>query len=189
MNAREAAIRARLLLTERNEALGITLPKIQALVSTTLESYIRMAFTDRSKRELLKTKFTDVVFTGGSCDLEPLTDGTNGRINLKELRETPVYNQAEATVYTWVNCYNQLVNGRPVGGDAPALFLEGSILKARLADGDLASDEKIVFTVTNYPAVVDDLPLTLEHDFVMYLSMVAARELVAGEQIAAASNK
>lgn len=98
MNSREAVVRCRNLLTEKSESrVDLTFPHIFALLPTALEQWTRACLTDREKRELFKTRFNaDLV--DGRLDLTSFIDGTDARINLKELRETPIY--SGETIYT-----------------------------------------------------------------------------------------
>lgn len=168
MDLKEASIRARNLITERSEgSVDIALPRIRAMVPTCLESWTRKCFADREKRELFKTAF-EATLVDGSLDLATFLDGTDGRINLKELRQTSIYLDSEP--FTWVNSQQQLATSRPVGGDAPACFLDGSVLKTRTAGGAFDSAAEVTFTVTSYPAAITDISKNLEHDFIEYLA-------------------
>lgn len=97
MNATEAAIRARQFITEQTEgAVDISLPRLEALIPSVLEAWARFCFEDREKRQLLKKRFTANV-VGGQLDLTPYLNGSSGKINLKELRETTIYDAASTT--------------------------------------------------------------------------------------------
>lgn len=253
MNTKEAAIRARQFITEETEgAVNITLPRIEALVPSVLETWTRFCFEDREKRQLLKKRFTANV-AGGSLDLTPYLNGSTAKINLKELRETTIYAGASTTYvlnrmaevvvnitngssdlyaevpftqadvgrrvfirdaavdaiiesfnngdnvklsspasgtviqevyvllfdvittpgvpFSWLSSQNQLRLPRPVGGDAPACFLDGHILRTRMPNGSLTASAAISFTVTNFPETVEDIPHELEHDFVRTLAL------------------
>lgn len=104
MDNREASLRVRNLLTEQGEsAANLTLPHIQAIIPTALENWTRSCFTDRRKRDLFKCRFNAEV-ADGRLDLTPFLDGTDGRINLKELREVPIYSgEAMYTLYRTIS--------------------------------------------------------------------------------------
>jgi len=95
LTTQTAAVRARQIITEESEGrVNIALPRLQALVPTALETWARMCLESREKRELLKRRFTANV-SDGVLDLTPFVNGSSGRINLKELRETVIYSGTE----------------------------------------------------------------------------------------------
>jgi hypothetical protein len=175
MDTREAAIRARQVITEQSEgSVNLSIPRLVALVPTCLENWTRGCFVHREKRELLKKQFT-VSLVDGIADLTDYLDGTSGRINLQELVQTTIYRETD-TPYTWLASSAQLYNDRPRSADAPACYLDGRRLLTRFEDdGDLIlnDDAQIMFTVTQFPADVTEIPKTLEQDFVLALASLA----------------
>ena len=177
-DAQTAAIRARALLTESDESAGLSVPRIMAVVPTALDNYCRAAFADKAKRELLKQDFS-IDISDGEKDLTAYIDGTSGKIDLKELRRTPIYSDGakHATccgdrlnhAYTWLGSKSQLYNDRPLGSDAYACFLEGKTLFIKGGCDDNATDT-VLFTTASYPVTVDDLPAALQGDFVTFLA-------------------
>lgn len=161
--------------------MDVSLPRIVALVPSCLENWTRGVFANREKRELLKKKFT-ATLVDGVLDLTDYLTGESGRINLQELTQNTIYRQVldgddveSETPYTWLASYQQLRNGRPIGLDAPACFLEGQRLLTRyynVADEAVVFTDgaQIAFTVTQFPADVTEIPKTLEQDFVIALA-------------------
>lgn len=175
MENKEVSIRVRNLITERSEgSVDIALPRIIATIPTCLQNWTRECFADREKRELFKKPFEANV-ESGVLDLTPLLDGTDGRINLKELRQATIYDE-NTKPFTWVSSQQQLANGRPVGGDSYACFLDGSVLRTRTAGGVLDANFTITFTVTSYPAAVTEISKNLEHDFIMALADMVMKQ-------------
>jgi hypothetical protein len=139
----ECAVRARNLLTERSEALSLTIPSIQAMIPTVLESWARACFANREKRELLKVKFAATV-TAGRCDLENFVHGTSGRINLKELRETPIYMEDTSGFGTLVRQITATLVGPTM--TSAALFVAADV--GRLVERN--SDDVYVGRITDF---------------------------------------
>jgi hypothetical protein len=193
----EVATRARNLLTEQSEsAVQLALPSIIAKIPTALENWSRSCFEDCHKRELFKKAFK-ATLTNGVLDLTAYLDGTSGRINLKELRETTLYSQAaegeedpaEATdgtatetdtddmlPFVWVSSIAQLLYDRPLALDCPACYLDGSYLRTRDKTGSFISSDTVRFKVASFPAAVAEIPFTLQHDFITFLAQMLAQE-------------
>jgi hypothetical protein len=179
MDRQSTAIRIRNLITEQDEGSTITLPRIQGAIATLLQSWARTAFRD-SRRILFQRRFEAEV-EAGELDLTPYLDGTEGQISLPDLRLSTIYvddigDLVQKTAGTWVGSWQQLTAPRPGGAKIPAFFLDGTTLKMRTAKEDtldtdddlLDASETISFTVPNFPATTDDIPPTLEQDFVMF---------------------
>lgn len=167
---RQAAIETRNLITENSPALsGLPIPRVQAILPASLEAYARECFADVRRRQQFKSKVT-VTLASGEKDLTAYIDGTTERIHLPDLPRTTIYRESDNKAFTWVGSREQLMYGRVGGYDAPAVFLDGYILYTRNdEDGEtdtLSGD--VYFTVPVYPETVEDVPTTLQKDFVAY---------------------
>jgi hypothetical protein len=170
MDLRQAAIETRNLLSEQSPALvGLPLPRIQAILPTALESYARSAFLDSRKRQQFKEKIT-FTFTDGEADLSDYIDGTESRISLPDIPSTTVYRESDNKPFTWVGTREQLFYGRVGSYDSPAIFIDGSTLYTRDHDTDETDtlDGDAYLTVPVYPESVEDVPTTLQKDFITF---------------------
>lgn len=184
LTTHKAAVMARQLITEDEESTaGYSVPRIQAIVPVALDVWLRAVVQDKGKRELLKQEFT-IDITDGEVDLSDYVDGTEAKIDLKELRRTPIYSDAARHAnccgdrlnhaYTWVNSMSQLANDRPLSGDAYACFLEGSRLYIKGGCDGMTAEDAIKFSTASYPTTVADIPAALEGDFIITLARLAA---------------
>jgi hypothetical protein len=158
---REVATRARNLITEQSEgSVDITLPRISAIIPTALESWSRLCFQNREKRELFKQRFIAEV-SDGRLDLAPYLDGTLGRINLKELRETIIYDvaitaESEAESQSWQ--VQRVVDGSITAVEGQNVFI---VTGAGFTAADIGRRLRIVLD-TN--VVVDSIITSVDGD-------------------------
>lgn len=171
MDNKECAIRVRNLLTERSESgVNITLPHIQALIVTALEEWTRSCFADREKRELFKTRFNAEI-ADGRLDLTPYIDGTTARINLKELRETPIYSgEAIYTLYRTISTVAKGATATDV-----TVSQSGDITSADIGNRVVITSSAGVVLGTTTVATVTDPDFTITDGILDYYTGATAK--------------
>lgn len=176
--ALEIATRVRNLISERSPAaVNVTIPHIQALIDTGLESYTREAMEDPDKADLLRTTIT-AACVDGIADISDYVDGTSARISLRDLRTRTVYViDVTRKAATWLGSYDQLINVRwPTGKFA--VFLDADTMYVSNASGTPGVfTGSIVFEVVTIPATIAALPAALEGDFVLFLAALVVKEM------------
>ena len=178
-SALEIATRVRNLISEKSPAaVNLTIPHIQALIPTAVETWARQAMNDPDKIDHLMQQYT-AALTAGAFDLTNYVNGTTAKISLDQLRASTIYVtvSGEKIPMTWVSSYSQLKFGR-YPNHVPAVFLDGSILRTRNTDGTLTSlgTNNITFESVNMPTLATDIPDALLGDFILFLADLAVRE-------------
>jgi hypothetical protein len=177
----EVAIRARNLITERSPArVDLTIPHLQALIPTALETWARTIMGDANKRASLKTTVT-LPIAAGVLDLTTRLDGTVMAIDINDVERTTAYADIDdvRTPLTWVKSQAQLNADRYLSTDRPAIFLDDAILRIRNTDGELDTfTDDIYLEVTKYPQVVTEIPFVLRHEFIVFLAETGVKEKI-----------
>jgi hypothetical protein len=182
LNNLELATRIRNLITERSTAqVDVAIPHIVAMIPTATETWARAEMKDPEKYDLFKKDFT-VALTAGSLDLSSYINGTSGKIDLKDLRNSTIYTTISSvrTPFTWVGSQSQLNAARLLTG--PAIFLEGHTLRTRNTDGSQTSlgTASVSFSTVSLPTDAADIPLGLVGDFITYLADLILRTKANG---------
>ncbi len=178
----EAAIAARQIITDRSpSAVGISIPRIVAMIPTALNLWRDKMQNNPSARAILRTTIS-VEVAGGAVDLTSYVDGTNNQISLQDLRNSTIYTTIDSvrTPFTWVASQQQLNYGRQLDTDSPACFLDGYTLRTRDVDGTTNGFAgTIEFTAVDYPTTVTGIPNFLQEDFVLILADLVLRQTEA----------
>lgn len=173
-----AAQRARQLLTERDEALGFSVPMLIALADEALSDLGIIVASQVSQRHSLRTNpaSTTISVVAGVADLSTLVNTTQVLI---DFFPTADIKGANGRSYQWLNSLDQLRSKRKTDSLFTFCALDGLFLRIR-DQGAIDSLTETASVSASIEPMIDQVTVPLEAQFVDLIVARAKTTLVAG---------